>query len=134
MMKDLSKLEISILMYLNRILNEGEKLELIEINELVETDEILKIRELVYHLDLLSQKEYVELEDDYYMENESVAFKYVNSAVSIDVKKIKLTKKTMDKLREHEFNVKPISERAVFTIFTYLLTFALGMMAMYIIK
>ena len=134
MMKDLSKIEISILQCLDKIIVNSEELKLTDIDELVETDEILKIRELVYYLDLLSQKEYIEVEENYYAENESVAFKYVNSAVSIDVSKIKLTEKSIEKLREHELSSTPFSESTIFTVITYVLTFILGMMAMYIVK
>ncbi|MGB3366831.1 MAG: hypothetical protein WBA54_05045 [Acidaminobacteraceae bacterium] len=133
-MKGLSKIEVAILVSLDKILTNNEDVKLGEIGELVETDEILKIRELVYHLDLLSQKEYIEVEKDYYAENESVAFNYVNSAVSIDLTKIKLTEKSLEKLREHELSKTPFSERTIFTVITYLLTFVLGMMSMYIIK
>lgn len=133
-MKDLSKIEVSILVCLDKILTNDEDVKLAEIGELVETDEILKIRELVYHLDLLSQKEYIEVEEDYYAENESVTFNYVNSAVEIDINKIRLTEKSLEKLREHELSKTPLSERTIFTVITYILTFVLGMMSMYIIK
>lgn len=133
-MKDLSKIEVAILVCLDKILTNDELVKLEDIDELTESDEILKIRELVYHLDLLSQKEYIEVEEDYYEENESVTFNYVNSAVSIDAGKIKLTEKSLEKLREHELSKTPLSERTIFTVITYILTFVLGMMAMYIIK
>jgi len=132
-MKDLSKIEVSILVCLDKILTNDEDVKLAEIDELVETDEILKIRELVYHLDLLSQKEYIEVEEDYYAENESVTFNYVNSAVEIDTTKIKLAEKGLEKLREHKLSKIPLSERTIFTVITYILTFILGMISMYII-
>lgn len=133
-MKDLNKKELSILKDLKRILIDEEVYDLTLNKELEESDMILKVRELVYNIDTLVQKGYLESDEGYYEQNENVTFKYVNSAVSIDTTKIRFTEKGLEKFVEMHLTDKPFTERMIFIIFTYILTFILGMIVMYIIK
>lgn len=133
-MKDLNKKELSILKDLKRILIDEEVYDLTLNKELEESDMILKVRELVYNIDTLVQKGYLESDEGYYEQNENVTFKYVNSAVSIDTTKIRFTEKGLEKFVEMHLTDKPFTERIIFIIFTYILTFILGMIVMYIIK
>lgn len=133
-MKELNKKEISILKDLKKLLIDDEVLTLTDNKELEENDLILKVRELVFNIDTLVQKGYLEVEEGYYEQNENVTFKYVNSAVAIDTDKIKFTDTGLDKFVEMHITDKPFTERMIFIIFTYILTFVLGMIVMYIIK
>lgn len=132
-MKDLNKKELSILKDLKRILIDEEVYDLTSNKELEESDMILKVRELVYNIDTLVQKGYLESDEGYYEQNENVTFKYVNSAVSIDTAKIRFTEEGLEKFIEMHLTDKPFTERMIFIIFTYILTFVLGMIVMYII-
>lgn len=132
-MKDLSKIELAILVWFEKIMASDDELELTDMNELTETNESLKIRELVYYLDLLSQKEYIEVEDDYYEEGGSITFRYVNNAVSVYKDKIKLTDKGVELLKEHKLSIGIFSRKSIIAGSIYLLIFLLGMLTMYML-
>ncbi|BEP29142.1 hypothetical protein [Helicovermis profundi] len=132
-MKDLSKFEYKVLKTIGETINDTMKID--DFSFLNETDEILKIRELVYYIDILIAKGYIYSNDDYYEynENDKVNFKYVNSATKINFTKLTLTDLSK-KLFEHSLKKDSLTENIWFVVFSYIITFLLGMVAMYIIK
>jgi len=59
--------------------------------KLKETDSMLKIRELVFNVELLIEQGYLEAEEAFYEASDKMSFEYMNSAVAIDLSKVKMT-------------------------------------------
>ena len=126
-MKNLSKIEVKIL----KNLSSQNELKIEDFDFLEEADNILKVRELVYYIDNLIERGFIKKSDYYeYNENDKMNFKYLNNAISIDFNKLEIE----DELRD-VFSIKSKSEEnIIFVVFTYILTFILGMAAMYVFR
>lgn len=59
--------------------------------ELQETDEISRIREIVYHVEKLEREGVLETDPDFYLESDHMSFTYLNSAVELDESRIRLS-------------------------------------------
>lgn len=56
-----------------------------------EKDSIMQIRELVYYIDLLKAEEFIEVKEPYYIGSDSISMDYLNNAVEIHDRRIKLS-------------------------------------------
>lgn len=58
---------------------------------LKEVDSMLKIREMVFHIDFLIEQGYLLALEAFYEASDKMSFEYMNSAVNIDLSKIQVT-------------------------------------------
>lgn len=129
----LKKIEASILSFLDEAIRMDAIVNLGEIDGLTEEDEILRIRELVDYLEVLSKKNYLSLEEGYYEENDFVVFKYNNNAISIDLSKIKITQKALDELNKIKMVSKSRINRRLMMGTLFITSFLSGMIIMHLL-
>lgn len=58
---------------------------------LKETDSMLRIREMVFHIDHLIEEGYLMAEEAFYEASDKMSFEYMNSAITIDLAKVNVT-------------------------------------------
>lgn len=91
-MAEITKLQIKILEDLYRRDIESEEVILTAGKYvLVEKDPIMKIRELVYNIEKMDALNYVDLDLNYFVESDFVSFEYMNSAVELEEKRIRIS-------------------------------------------
>jgi hypothetical protein len=96
-MANITKLQKMILE--NLYLRDVEKNEIaLDANnyELTETDDIMKVRELVFNIDILVQLKYIDVIDKYYYESDFISFDYMNKAVEIIEERLKISSLGID--------------------------------------
>ncbi len=96
-MANITKLQKMILE--NLYLRDVEKNEItLDANndELTETDDIMKVRELVFNIDILVQLKYIDVIDKYYYESDFISFDYMNKAVEIIEERLKISNLGID--------------------------------------
>ncbi len=96
-MANITKLQKMILE--NLYLRDVEKNEIaLDANnyELTETDDIMKVRELVFNIDILVQLKYIDIIDKYYYESDFISFDYMNKAVEIIEERLKISSLGID--------------------------------------
>ena len=91
-MAEITKLQIKILEDLyRRDIESGEVILTGGKYVLVEKDPIMKIRELVYNIEKMDALNYVDLDLNYFIESDFVSFEYMNSAVELKEKRIRIS-------------------------------------------
>lgn len=89
---NITKVQKKILEDLYRRDIKGEEVRIIpEHYELIETDEITKVRELVFNIEALLKMKLIEVEDKYYYESDIVSFEYMNKAIEIREERLKIS-------------------------------------------
>lgn len=144
-MTGISKIQRKILedLYLRDIKKEAIKIRP-EMYELMESDEIMKVRELVYNMDVLIDLQLVDAEDKYYYESDFVSFEYMNKAVEIREERLKLSKLGIEYLEmQHEKGFtkrytmisrwlnKQFMDRPYKYLITHLIAFLFGLAVMW---
>jgi len=107
-MINITKLQLQLLedLYQRDVLSEDIKLTA-ERYDLTEVDEIMKVRELVYNLDILIGLGMLEANDKYYQESDFISFEYMNKAVEIIDERLKISKMGINYLNlKHESGIK----------------------------
>jgi len=59
--------------------------------DLQESDEISRIRELVFYIEKLEREGVLETDPEFYMESDHMSFTYLNSAVELDESRVRLS-------------------------------------------
>lgn len=103
------------------------------IEGLVETDDALRLREVVKHLDELIASGFIEADGPYYESNENITINYLNAAISIDPSRLRVTEAGKVWLSNEGQKGLKTSESPFLTILTYAVTFLLGMASMYVL-
>lgn len=92
-MVNMTKLQLQILEDLFQRDVLGQSIELTSDRyELTESDDIMKIRQLVYNIDALIALGMIDAKDKYYYESDFVSFEYMNKAVEIREDRLNISK------------------------------------------
>jgi hypothetical protein len=146
-MAEITKIEVKILEDLYKRDIENDSMLRIQPSEyeLNESDSIMQIRELVSHIDKLVQLGFVDVKTPYYESSDSVSIEYLNNAVEIHDRRIKISIlgiEYMDQMRATPLNKivssfkssmnNTFSNHPLRVVLTHLLAFLLGSVGMYI--
>lgn len=147
-MAEITKLQLKIMEDLYR--RDFESIDTIRIQPdqyiLEEKDSIMQVRELVYHLDLLKSHEFIEVREPYYLGSDSISMDYLNNAIEIHDRRIKLSNLGIQYVeaikngwlfslnqRIKHFFQKHLYEHPYRLIFSHILMFVLGLTLMWLI-
>jgi hypothetical protein len=140
-MVKLNELQWSIL---EKLIQERENPELNIENSafhLKENDPMMKIREMVFHIDFLIEQGFLVTHEAFYEASDKMSFEYMNSAVSIDLSKVIVTplgqSLVADKLAQAELTLMRrglgfIKNLFDFSVSQWVLILAIGIFCFYL--
>lgn len=141
-MRDIEKVQKKILKDLYK---RDIKLMEVKINTdsyiLKESDEITKVRELIFHIDKLIEYDLIIALDNYYIESDKMSFKYMNSGVEIIENRINISALGIKYIEGYfsggvSFDDNIIKNKfgiSIWSIFSHIVALLLGMLLMFIV-